>query len=357
MRNRVVPMLMLLFACTTSLAAEPKHDSVNRTIADRVIAPIYENYRQAMHNLPPAIFRLCNSPGDETLAVAKGAFLRSMETWQRLHPVAFGPIETEGLGVRIHFWPDKHGTAGKQLSRLLAKPDPAALENGVAGKSIALQSLAALERLLFSQADLTMTKDSDFACTLAEAIADYQADLAEKIVKSWQKANGHYALFTNANGGNEAYYDAADATANLFNALTASLEGIATNKLKRPLGKSLRRAKPKRAENWRSGRSLLNIIANLETIEAVYLEPGGLNAFLLENGHISLDATIREGLDQTLETARSVELPLDAAVKNETERAKAEKLLGQVEALSALFTGTFAEIALLPVGFNLLDGD
>ena len=49
------------------------------------------------------------------------------------------------------FGRDKHGTAGKQLSKLLAKPDPAALENGVAGKSAALQSLAALERVLFDQ--------------------------------------------------------------------------------------------------------------------------------------------------------------------------------------------------------------
>ena len=66
--------------------------------------------------------------------------------------------------------------------------------------------------MLFGQTDLIMTKDGGFACSLALAIAEYQADLADVVLDSWQNSSGHYGLFTDAADGNDAYYDPADAT-------------------------------------------------------------------------------------------------------------------------------------------------
>lgn len=357
MRLGLTTLPIIILAWTAPALAEPDHAEVNRVLADAVIMPAYERYHQAMQNLAPTIGELCSAPGDQTLAVSQQAFTDSVDAWQRLQPVAFGPIEDQGLAARIHFWPDKHGTAGKQLSKLLAEPDPAALEDGVAGKSAALQSLAALERVLLDQADALVTKDGDFACSLALAIADYQSDLADDILDAWQGDDGHNVLFTKASDGNDAYYDAADATTDLFGALSATLDGIVANKLERPLGKSLESAKPKRAEDWRSGRSLANITANLETIEALYIEEGGLHVFLSETGQEALDQTLRKGLDQTLETASSIDLPLYEAVGEETARLKVEKLLQEVKSLRALLTGTLADAADLTIGFNKSDGD
>ncbi len=342
---------------TAPVLAEPDHASVNRVLAEQVITPAYVRYNDAMQALAPVVGELCDMPDDVSLAAAQDAYKASADAWQRLQPIAFGPIEAKGLDARIHFWPDKHGTAGKQLSKLLAKPDPAALENGVAGKSVALQSLAALERVLFDQADTLVTKDGAFACSLALAIAEFQGDLAVDLLDAWQGDDGHIALFTKASDGNDAYYDAADATTDLFGALAASFDNIVGNKLERPLGKSLDKAKPKRAEDWRSGRSLPNIIANLETIKALYTEAGGLHVFLSEEGQDRLDQTIRKGLDQTLATATSIEPSLFEAVEDETAREQVEQLLQEVKSLRALFTGTLADAASLTVGFNKSDGD
>ena len=336
-------------AWSAPVAAEPDHAEVNRVLADAVIMPAYERYHQAMQDLAPVIDALCSAPSDQTLAASQKAFTDSVEAWQRLQPVAFGPIEDQSLAARIHFWPDKHGTAGKQLSKLLAKPDSTALEDGVAGKSAALQSLAALERVLFGQTELIVTKEGDFACSLASAIAGFQGDLADDVLQAWQVDGGRYEKFTDVAGGNDAYYDPADATTDLFGALSATLDGIVANKLERPLGKSLESAKPKRAEDWRSGRSLANITANVETVRALYLEEGGLHVFLSEQG--------QEALDQTLDTAGSIELPLHEAVGNEAARPKVEKLLQEVKSLRALLTGTLADAADLTIGFNKSDGD
>lgn len=351
----LLPLAGILWASAS--AAEPDHAAVNNLLADRVITPAYVQYHEAMQNLAPAIDALCEKPDTQTLATAHSAFEAGAEGWQQLQPVAFGPIEIEGLDARIHFWPDKHGTAGKQLSKLLAKPDPAVLEDGVSGKSAALQGLTALERVLFDQADLILTEDGAFACQLAKAISEYQGDLAEEILYSWKGEAGHKSLFTETADGNNAYYDAADATTDLFSAVAASLDSIVANKLERPLGKSLERAKPKRSEDWRSGRSLPNIIANLKTIRALYIEQGGLNVFLSETGQDALDETLKKGLDQTIATATSIELSLFDAVEDEAVRGKVEQLLKEVKSLRALITGTLADAASLTVGFNKSDGD
>ena len=325
---------------TTPALAEADHGPVNQLLADKVITQAYIQYHQSMQALAPAIGGLCRTPSEVSLLAAKEAYNESADAWQHLQPMAFGPIEAKGLDARIHFWPDKHGTAGKQLSKLLAKPDPAALDNGVAGKSAALQSLSALERVLFDQSDELITKDGAFACSLALAIAEYQGDLSEGILDAWQVR--HQALFTKASNGNDAYYDTADATTDLFGAIAASLDNIIANKLERPLGKSLEKAKPKRAEDWRSGRSLLNIIANLETIKALYTEPGGLHVFLSEKGQDGLDQTIRKGFDQTIAKAASIEPSLFDAVGDEAARQQVEQLLQDVKSLRALITGTLA---------------
>ncbi len=356
-RVGVTTLPFVVIAWTGAVLAEPDHASVNRVLADAVIMPAYERYHQAMQNLSPMIDTLCAAPGDQTLAASQVAFTESVQAWQQLQPVAFGPIEDQGLAARIHFWPDKHGTAGKQLSKLLARPDPLALEDGVAKKSAALQSLAALERVLFDHADEIVTEDGAFACKLASAITDYQGVIADDILGAWQDSGGHYGLFTDTADGNDAYYDHADATTDLFGALSTTLDGIVANKLERPLGKSLESAKPKRAEGWRSGRSLANLIANLETVRALYVEDGGLHVFLSEAGQEALDQTLRKGLDQTIDTADTIDLPLHEAVGSETARPKVEKLLQEVKSLRALLTGTLADAADLTIGFNKSDGD
>lgn len=355
MRLGLITLPFIALAWTAPVQAEADHAEVNRMLADKVITPTYIRYQESMQGLAPAVKVLCDTPNGSSLSAAQEAYKASADAWQRLQPIAFGPIEAKGLDARIHFWPDKHGTAGKQLSKLLAKPDPAALENGVTGKSAALQSLAALERVLFDQAEALVTKDGDFACTLATAIADYQGDLADEVLDAWQ--GSHLALFANVSDGNDAYYDAADATTDLFGGVAASLDNIVANKLERPLGKSLGKAKPKRAEDWRSGRSLPNIIANLETIRALYTEAGGLHVFLSEQGQDGLDQTIRKGLDQTIATATSIDMSLFDAVGDETARQDVEQLLKEVKSLRALFTGTLADAASLTVGFNKSDGD
>ena len=58
-------------------------------------------------------------------------------------------IQVQNRGFRIQFWPDFRNKTGKQLSRVLAAKDRAALDEETFSRtSIAVQGLPALERLL-----------------------------------------------------------------------------------------------------------------------------------------------------------------------------------------------------------------
>ena len=169
--------------------------TVNQVLADKVITPAYVSYNESMQGLALAVSGLCQAPGDESLAAAQEVYKASTDAWQRLQPIAFGPIEAKGLDARIHFWPDKHGTAGKQLSKLLAKPDPASLENGVAGKSAALAKPCRSWSVFCSIKPMRWSlKTVTSPVSLALAITDYQRDLADEVLDAWQ--GSHLALFS-----------------------------------------------------------------------------------------------------------------------------------------------------------------
>jgi hypothetical protein len=348
-----VTTLIALAAAAVPLAAEPSHGSINRTLADAVIMPAHESYAAAMAGLAPAIEPLCTDPTAENLAAARTGFGRALAAWQRLQPVAFGPILEDGRASRVQFWPDKHGTAGRQLRQALATEDPALIADGVAGRSAALQSLAGLEVLLFDDP----AGPSAYGCGLALAIGRFQADLAAEVLAAWQGEGGFHRSFTAADGGNDLFYDAREAQTALLRAILASLDVIVTQKLERPLDQALDKARPKRAESWRSEHSLDNIAANLETIRALYATEGGLHLWLQGGGLKTLDDLMRSLLADAHAAAAGLGMPLEQAIGDAGARAKVEALLAQAKRLRTLFATTLADAAGITVGFNATDGD
>jgi predicted lipoprotein len=275
-----------------------------------------------------------------------------MTAWQQVQPVAFGPISEEGRASRVQFWPDKHGTAGRQLRQALAAKDPALIEDGVAGRSVALQSLASLEQLLYGDAE----GPDAYACRLALAIGRFQDDLAREILAAWEGEDGFYRRFTEAASGNDLFYDAAEAHTLMFKTAIASLDIAVTQKLERPLGERLETARPKRAESWRSQRSLDNLIANLEILQALYLADGGLKVWLPAAGQEGLDQLLRDVLAETLASAEAIGMPLEKAVADAAARSRVEGLLEVVKRLRTLFATTLADAADVTLGFNATDG-
>jgi uncharacterized protein len=362
--GRLVFLLLLALAATgPSARAASVYDDLNRELTDGVIVPGYERFAAATAALETTVSAFCGAPTPERLDAARGAFEQAMLAWQHVQPIVFGPIVAAARASTIELFPDQRGAVSRQLSKALAAKEPGLVApGGLEGKSVALTGFPALEQILYDDERLPAAgasgADADYACALAAAIARNLAGLAAGVLDDWQRPGGFRDMMLTAAAGNDAYFAAEEASGDLVKSLHTALQGVIALKLEAPLGAALEEAKPRRAESWRSGRSLANIRANLETADALYAAPGGFGAALKTLAKDDeLDRAIRQGFERAFAQLDAIGLPLDAAVEDPAARAQVEALLAEVKGLRQLVSEQLAPALDLLVGFNAMDGD
>ena len=351
-------LLFLVFLCSFPWVGQsaplPDHDyaMLARAAIDQVVVPAYAGHARAMRGLGPAIERHCTGDSAEDDEAVRAAFGEAVDGWQRAWPFGIGPVMRGAGRARIAFWPGRPGSAARQMRKVLRAREESLLGPGVlAGKSVAIKDLQALERLLFS-----VPRDA-YTCALAGAIGRYQSNLAEEILHEWTKEGGFRQTALAAGGDSDEYADDAEVARDVMRVLSESLDAVIAQKLAAPLGESVAKTKPKRAESWRSGRSMRNIVLNVESIRALVETPGGFADLVTAHGESGLADDLRKGLADAASKARAVALPLSDAVSDPGERAKVLDLLGSLRALRALVTGPLSRTTGLLVGFNSQDGD
>ncbi len=145
-----------------------------------------------------------------------------------------------------------------------------------------------------------------------------------------------------------------ETAARLFSQLTTQLEFIADQKLGRPMDKNARKAKPRRAESWRSDRSLRNIIINLKSLEQYYLV--AFSNMLQQTGK-GLDAQIKKDFAAAIQQAQAFGQPLAGLVRDKEQHARLQQLEQSIRRLKGLLGSKAITVLQLPQMFNALDGD
>lgn len=294
--------------------------------------------------MPAALLAAYRDAARELAATAPGcdagwreamrpAFAEALVAWRRFEATGVGSAGDPETTARVYFWPDKHGTAGRQLATALRARDPR-LETaaGLEGQSAALQSLASLEQLLHGE---RADDGGDFACRYARAIAAFQAERAAAMTAP----------------------DAAPMEA-LFAGLRAALDTVIALDLERPLGRSIEAARGQRARAWRSGLSLALIDAALATVEEAHNGAGGFVAQVAANAELAPFArTVAARLAAARAAVAAIPAPLHLAVADPALRPKVEALLEEVRAVRRLAVERLAPALGVAAGFNALDGD
>ena len=176
--------------------------------------------------------------------------------WAGIRHVQFGPIQVQNRGFRIQFWPDFRNKTGKQLSRVLAAKDRAALDEETFSRtSIAVQGLPALERLLADGHQGFDGAEDTFKCALTETIARNLSRIANNLSTDWNPQDGYAHIISMAGSAGSPYSEAREVSVKLMQGLIVELEASHDVRLGRPLGASQDKARPKLAEAWRSGLS------------------------------------------------------------------------------------------------------
>jgi predicted lipoprotein len=358
-------LLILAISAATPAAAYDR-GALNRWLAIDYAGTRYQALAETTVRLKQSAGALCAKPDDAGLAQLRADFGAAMDAWMAVQALRFGPIMQAQRIDRLYFWPDKHNTANKQYGAALTAQDPALIASVASGSaSAALQGLPTLERLLYTEDAPLIGDDAGaaFRCKLAAAVAGNVAGIADDTRREWGDASGGFAkTILEAGAANASFADPRDATAAFVNGFLTSVELIADIKLARPLGLDAASTNPRLAESWRSGRSLQNIIVNLQSLRAMYDGDGpgkpGLSIGLSESSESHIAAPlIDDAFDRALAAASSITLPLDKAAAEPTEREKLVQLRDAIRDVKRLAAAHLPGALDVAIGFNSLDGD
>ena len=134
----------------------------------------------------------------------------------------------------------------------------------------------------------------------------------------------------------------------LYQSLLTGLQFNADTRLGRPLG-TFDRPRPRRAEAWRSGRSLANLATSLAALEDL--------SALLSDGHAEVAAKLAADFARLDGMTDALEDPTFAGVSEPMARIRIEALQTAVNAIRETVTWQLGAALGVQEGFNALDGD
>ncbi|WP_406648260.1 imelysin family protein [Aliisedimentitalea scapharcae] len=321
-------------------AAEP--EETVRNVVEQHVLPGFSTLRDRANDLMRATDTGCSAKPDGI----KAAYHHAADAWISVSHLRFGPSEIDDRAFAIAFWPDTKGFTPKVLAKLLGAEDPIVTDpQKFATLSVAGRGLYALEYLLYDE-QLSQTGTPEYRCDLIRAIAHDVQQNATSIQQGWELEFARTLLEPGMGQGR--YETTEDSLQELFKALDTGLQITSDMRLGRPLG-SFDRPRPKRAENWRSGRSLQNVVVALQALRNL----AGLLA--AEDPALALD--LGQGFAAAILAAERLNDPIFASVADPQGRFRVESLKQRIDDVRVVVTTRLGPALGVAAGFNSLDGD
>lgn len=330
-----------LTGCQSTLSSAD--DQAEKT--SHISQSVYEIEYQSAHtfleqsaSLERAFNDFCAS-GDKDPSSVKQQWHETMRAWMALQGQERGPASALEQSWNVQFWPDKKNTTGRKMSAL-TKSDQVWSAQQISTQSVTVQGLGALEWLLYDSGSTLETNSN--TCSTAVSISQNLNAKADLIANAWAENPWKAKKKTEW----ESEY---------ISLLSNQLE-YSMKKLSRPMAK-IGHPRPYFSESWRSGTSLANLKANVQSMQALYLANGdGLDALLREHGKLELADRVSRQFDMTLETWPEENSLFEALQTVDGYRT----VLAQYNKLEQLKYLIHEEVAIelgVVIGFNATDGD
>lgn len=357
MLKRFLPAFALALAVCSPASASVKASDVIQRAIDGFVRPAYANLHDHADTLAKAMDTLCRAPSQGNLDAAHAEFSATVAAWSSAEIIGFGPIKENNRLERMLYWPDRKSIGLKQVQAALAGKDPTATDPAqLAGKSVAMQGLGALEFMLYGDgAEALAGKDDPYRCAYGAAVAKNIETMAADVDAAWKKPDGFAALWANPGPDNALYRDGTEAVTELVGVFINELEMVRDVRLKGFLGAKPDADKPRQAIYWRSQNTAASLAGNLSGIDTLF-QASKLGDALPEDARWMAES-IHIQLTNGVATARSVQGPIDKALADPVEREKLDHFALITSSLSGLIgTRLTAEFG-LTAGFSSLDGD
>ncbi|TPK69965.1 peptidase M75, Imelysin [Mesorhizobium sp. B2-4-15] len=350
----VLPLALLgIFPASAAVKAS---DIIQRAI-EGFVRPAYAGLHEHTQSLAKAMHKLCEAPSQGKLDAARAEFSATVYAWSSAEIIGFGPIKENNRLERMLYWPDRKSIGLKQVQAALSDKDATATDPAqLAGKSVAMQGLGALEFVLYGDgADALAGKDDPYRCAYGAAVAGNVETIAGEVSEAWNKPDGFAALWANPGPQNALYRDGNEAVTELVGVLVKELEMVRDVRLKGFLGGKPDADKPKQAIYWRSQNTANSLAGNLAGIDALF-RVSKLGDALPADARWMAES-IHVQLVNGVAAAKSIQGPIDKALADPALREKLEHFALITSSLSTLIgTRLTAEFG-LTAGFSSLDGD
>lgn len=339
-------------------AARPPIAPVLQLVLTEYVRPGYGEFNTAATVLETSIATLCENPSKENLNTTRSAFDGAVESWSRMEWLRLGPVISENRLERILFFPDRKGTGRKQVEAAIAsRQDDVTRVDRLAGQSVAMQGLGALEFILFgSGSDMLADPGESHRCAFARAAASNLVDRSNEIIAGWRDGTGLVEAFLEPATGNPLFRTDQEALNLLLGQMIHGLEAIRDTRVSAFLDRdNPAHDRPKSALFWRSGMTLPSIRADLEGLEALFNE-SGIEIVSKDSAPRLADA-IRFEFRQAIRTAQDLEAPVGDLLGDPEAREKLLYLDYAIKIIIGRLDQEFAQAGGLAVGFSFGDGD
>lgn len=363
MRRPTLAFALLAALLAGSVPAAADDDARDAAIVaravDSYIRPAVARFAGDARRLEQGVVAFCATPGAASRRPLEAAFRTAVAGWSGVQFLRFGPLTEAHRLERVAYWPDPKGIGLRQIRSALNARDPSVTDPAaLAGKSVALQGLTALEYLLYSDDGDPAGAPGEagaFRCAYALAAARSLAGLAAALAREWADPDGFARRLLAPGGDDPLYRTPSEALSELHRALGTGLQVVQDLKLRPVVGDNADAARPLAAPFRRSGLSVAVLAADLRALKEFLMRAGFAQALPAEQAWLG-DSMVFE-FDNAIKAAETVTLPIDEAVYDEAARGKLGYLLVVLGHLRDLTQQDLAAALGLKVGFNALDGD
>lgn len=345
-------------ALALAQSAIPTRDIIESAV-DGYIRPQFAQFAEETGSLSLNVNALCATPSTDTLTTAQNQFRSTVTAWSGVEFVRIGPLGVGDRLERLLFWPDRKGIALRQVQGALADKDPtAASTETLAGKSVAMQGLVALEYLLFGTGseDLT-TADGAYRCSYAAASAGLIDNLAKTIDAEWQDTTpaGAAERLLNPQASYDDYRTETEVLEKLAATMIHGTEAIRDQRISPIISEATGSPKPRSALFWRSNMTVPSLAANFAGLQDFFIAAkypeaiGATNAWITDGANFEFQNAAR--------AAAAIVDPMEQAVADNRQLQALKYMIIITGSLDTLLGQNLAAALGLSVGFSTLDGD
>ena len=347
-------------ACSSPVRAENRVIDV-RAAVDQLYRPAHARLAAASQSLLDSSLRLCRAvtAGENerstgaALMESRERFLETVAAFSGVELLRVGPIMEENRLYRLFYWPDTRRATERQLRELLGgmerELEPSDVRT-LADRSVAVQGMPALERLLFTTV-LTDVRLSTVGCALSLDIARNVNLLANELASEWNGEAGIVEILLRPHADSPLFRSDEEVTRSIFAQLSTGLERVATRKIGPMTDEGFRW---REAPFARSGATLINLRGNLDSMQSLLEVTRMVDRTLL--GHeVRFEFDVGRSHLDALAELQGLATPGGMIVPAARERM--ELLQRVVAGLAATVTDRIGPILRVSAGLNRLDGD